>query len=215
MEDTHIRTLFAKYILFYTLQRHPALWLCADRCARRFQKHKTSISQYRWVRYLYSPQTTGRRQHTQTHKHKHINTRAQATHSYPRTTRAPHPHAAAESFEISQHRPRPRCIATHCSGISAVPHALDRIATVVTCGCPGESHSGDDARLAPQPHPTRAHLHLLVTASYLYAPPCTLHRPSPASAHLRTRGKHTTPLASKGGPDRQCRRGIAPAPCPP
>ena len=146
---------------------------------------------------------------------KHINTRAQATHSYPRTTRAPHPHAAAESFEISQHRPRPRCIATHCSGISAVPHALDRIATVVTCGCPGESHSGDDARLAPQPHPTRAHLHLLVTASYLYAPPCTLHRPSPASAHLRTRGKHTTPLASKGGPDRQCRRGIAPAPCPP
>ena len=143
----------------------------------------------------------------------HRNTRARASNTHAHTHHVHHPHTLQHRVVrcFTKHRPGSHCTETDCPGISTVRHALDCIAMVVTCGCPMKA-----TRVTPpRSTPTRAHLHLLATASCLCAPPCTLHRPVQHQQTCALGASILTPLASRRGPDRQCRRGIAPAPCPP
>lgn len=148
----------------------------------------------------------------------HINTRVRSNaHSLftrTRTTRTD----AAESFDVS-HSAQPRD--------SLQRHALPR--DLSSAPRPRSHSNGRHVRLPPvkatRVTPASLHTHTRrVRTSTCWRPPpahvphpapCTLHRPSPASAHLRIGSKETRPLASRGGPGRQCRRGIGPAPCPP
>jgi hypothetical protein len=105
----------------------------------------------------------------------HRNTRARASNTHAHTHHVHHPHTLQHRVVrcFTKHRPGSHCTETDCPGISTVRHALDCIAMVVTCGCPMKA-----TRVTPpRSTPTRAHLHLLATASCLCAPPCTLHRP--------------------------------------